>query len=176
MYKPPSTKLSVCTAEICSTLTEEILEFSSGGRFDLVRLHLQHKTCWVYSTLGCLTVQYDGLHITIHAVYILYRHGSCNFQTVMYIVQAYPDLCQIQNLCVQGWKSTAAFFYQYLLIKGTVSVISSGFPSKDGKVRFTTVPLKAFSNQDMTKLVMFIILNCNFSAMTFEISTAVKNK
>ena len=38
----------------------------------------------------------------------------------------------------------AFFFFN---IKGTVGVISSEPPCKDGNVRFTTVPLKALSDQ-----------------------------
>jgi len=43
----------------------------------LARLHLLHKTCWVNSTLGSLTGQYNGLHVQ----YVLYRQGSCSFKT-----------------------------------------------------------------------------------------------
>ena len=32
VYKTPSTKLSVFTAVICSTLTKEIVKFSEGGK------------------------------------------------------------------------------------------------------------------------------------------------
>ena len=38
--------------------------------------YCQATACWVDSTLGSLTWQYDKLHIQ----YVLYRHGSWNFR------------------------------------------------------------------------------------------------
>ena len=38
-------------------------------------------------------------------------------------------------------------YFVTLLLKGTVSVISSDPPCKDGNARFTTVSLKALSDQ-----------------------------
>ena len=58
-----------------------------------------HKTCWVDSTLGSLTGQYNGLHLQyVHGscwvdstlgsltglcdgLHLQYVHGSCNFKT-----------------------------------------------------------------------------------------------
>ena len=49
-------------------------------------------------------------------------------------------------------RSFDIFLFELVLIdfhkiKGTVSVISSDPPCKDGNARFTTVPLKALSDQ-----------------------------
>ena len=44
-------------------------------------------------------------------------------------------------------KSRLVLFYLKLVLKGTVSVISSDPPCKDDNARFSTVPLKALSDQ-----------------------------
>ena len=43
----------------------------------LVRMHFLHTTCWVDSTMGSLTGQYDWMPIQ----YVLDLHGSSNFKS-----------------------------------------------------------------------------------------------
>ena len=45
--------------------------------------------------------------------------------------------------------------YSEISVKGTVRVISSDPPCKDGNVRFTTVPLKPLSDPKMWKILSF---------------------
>ena len=57
-----------------------------------------------------------------------------------------------------------------MFIKGTASLISSDPPCKDDNARFTTVPLKALSDQvyriryQCLKFQKLIIFNCGFSS------------
>ena len=57
------------------------------------------------------------------------------------------------------WK--LSFFFN--LINGTISVISSDSPCKDGNAWFKTVPLKAFSDQVWIIYQCFYFLKCSFS-------------
>ena len=62
----------------------------------------------------------------------------------------------------------SCFIQKFILVKGTVGVISSHFPLKEWNVGFTTVPLKALSAQNCMRyqsfsLSKFIIFKCGFS-------------
>ena len=46
--------------------------------------------------------------------------------------------------------------FKFFIFKGTVSVISSDPPWKDGNARFTTVPLKPKSDQNVEDTVVFL--------------------
>jgi len=52
-----------------------------------------------------------------------------------------------QVFCFSSWTSNSHFGFGNLMLRGTVSVISSDPPCKDSNSRFTTVPLKALSDQ-----------------------------
>ena len=57
-----------------------------------------------------------------------------------------------------------------MCIKGTVSIISSDFPCKDGNARFTTDPLKAFSDQVLIDVKCF----CFFKLFNFICGCSTK--
>ena len=69
----------------------------------------------------------------------------------------------------------SCFIHRFILVKGTVGVISSHFPLKEWNVRFTTVPLKALYAQNCMRyqsfsLSKFIIFKCGFSLINWKLS------
>ncbi len=77
----------------------------------------------------------------------LHKEFPCKFYHLGIDVEHSDEACKFSHQPLNDLSRNLLLKVSFFLVKGTVSVISSYSPWKNGDARFTTVPLKALSDQ-----------------------------